>query len=191
VQWNFTEAWAWTSSTSARKRAMILRRGEAGLFGMGEVRAIAAPMHLLSGGPGGGAAQFVAPAEVLRLAAVRHVRAMPAPIEQDLGVDRGGAEEERAQDGRAVFAAGRAGHGRELTEDVGAVAAGGSAELDALVKMEAARVELPEKHALMVIPCRAGDRTRGVDDACVGIVRHAAGMAAEELRDAPQDGSDG
>ena len=143
------------------------RRGEAFAFGVGEVSEVTAAMDLLAGGPGGSAAELGAPAEALGFAAVGHVRPVPAPIEEDLRVDRGGAEQERAQDRRAVLAAGRAGHRRELPKDVAAIAAGRAAELDALVEMEAPRVELAELDVLMVIPSRAQHAAHRVDDAGV------------------------
>ena len=121
-----------------------LARREASLLGVREVGSIAAAMDLLTGWPGRGATQLVTPTEILRLAAVRHVRAVPAPIEEDLRVDRGGAEQERAQDRRAVLAARRARHRRELTEDVAAITAGRAAELNALIEMEAGGIEFPK-----------------------------------------------
>ena len=153
---------------------------------MGEVGEIAAAMDLLAGGPGGGATELGAPAEASGFAAMGHVRPVPAPIEEDLRVDRGGAEQERAQDRRAVFAAGRAGHRRELPEDVAAIAAGRAAELDALVEMEAPRVELAELDVLMVIPSRAQHAAHRIDDAGVRVVGVAIRMIAEEFGDAAQ-----
>ena len=161
-------------------------RCEAGLLGVREVGSIAAAMDLLASWPGRGATQLITPAEILRLAAVGHVRPVPAPIEEDLGVNRGGSKQERAQDCWAVFTTGRTGHGRKLAEDVASVAASRTAELDTLVEMEASGIEFPKQDALMVIPSRAEDASDRIRDASIGIMRRAVRMIAEELGDSAQ-----